>query len=84
MLDFLGDHPTSDFNITEIAQRTELSRATVYKVLDDLAAVGMVGHTRHVGQSKMYQIDVDHDVVQSILRADMASARHARASVGGR
>lgn len=81
ILDFLGDHPTSDYNITELASKSGLTRATVYKVLEELVAVKMVSQPRDVGQSKMFAINMDHPVIQSVLRADMLAARDGRKAV---
>jgi DNA-binding transcriptional ArsR family regulator len=81
LLDFLGDHPTSDYNITELANKSGLTRTTVYKLLDELTKVAMVRQTRHVGQSQMFTINIEHPVIQSVLRADMAAARDGRKAV---
>lgn len=72
LLDFLGDHPTSDYNITELAAKAGMTRQTAYKALDGLLGIGMVVQGRTVGQSKMYRLNMDHQVVQSIMAADMA------------
>lgn len=78
LLDFLGDHPTSDYNVTEMAAKAGITRQTVYTLLDDLVRVGLVRHTRDVGQSRMHQIAVDHPVVRGVLQADLLAARHGR------
>ncbi|MFO1535129.1 MAG: winged helix-turn-helix domain-containing protein [Thermoplasmatota archaeon] len=81
LLDFLGDHPTSDYNVTEIAQKSGITRQTVYGVLDDLEKVGMVRHTRDVGQSRMFAISMDHPIIQSVLQADMLASRDGKKAV---
>lgn len=81
LLDFLGDHPTSDYNITELAAKAGLTRVTVYKTLDGLVKVGMVRQTRDVGQSKMFAISMEHPVIQSVLKADMMAARDGERAV---
>lgn len=81
LLDFLGDHPTSDYNITELATKGGMTRQTAYAVLGDIVPLGMVKHTRDVGQSKMFQLNTDHPVVQSVLQADMLSAREGKKAV---
>lgn len=75
LLDFLGDHPTSDYNITELAAKSGITRQTAYSTLEGLLEVNMVKHTRDVGQSRMFALNIDHDVIQSVLRADMAAQR---------
>lgn len=81
LLDFLGDHPTSDYNITDLAERAGMARPTVYKALEALAKVGMVRETRRVGQSRMFQIDMQHPVVLSVMQADMLAARDEEALI---
>lgn len=81
LLDFLGDHPTSDYNITELASKSGLTRVTVYKTLEDLLKVKMVNQTRDVGQSKMFAIHMEHPVIQSVLKADMMAARDGKKAV---
>lgn len=81
LLDFLGDHPTSDYNVTEMAAKSGITRQTVYSVLEDLVAVKMVHQTRHVGQSAMYMIDMAHPVIQSVLQADLLAVRDKQRQV---
>lgn len=71
LLDFLGDHPTSDYTITELSNKAHITRTTLYKAIEACLRVGMVVHTRDVGQSSFYKLNTDHHVVQSILAADM-------------
>lgn len=81
LLDFLGDHPTSDYNITELASKGGMTRQTAYSVLDEIVPLGMVRHTRDVGQSKMFQLNLDHPIVHSVLQADMLAARDSKKAV---
>ena len=78
LLDFLGDHPTSDYNVTELAAKAGITRVTVYKTLEELLRVKMVSQTRDVGQSKMFAINMQHPIIQSVLRADMLAARDGK------
>ncbi|PSG97423.1 hypothetical protein BRD56_05755 [Thermoplasmatales archaeon SW_10_69_26] len=75
MLDFLGDHPLSDYSITEMAEKSDVSRPTVYDELPELQRLGMIKQTRTLGNSRLFQIDTDHSVVQEILSQDMTRAR---------
>ena len=81
LLDFLGDHPTSDYNVTELASKAGITRVTVYKTLDELVKVKMVSQTRDVGQSKMFSINMEHPVIRSVLQADMLAARDGKKAV---
>ncbi len=79
MLAALLDADDRDLNVTEIARRADLSRNTVYAHLDDLLSVGVVVHTRDVGDSPMYRIDDDSDVAADLARL----ARDVAESVSG-
>lgn len=81
LLDFLGDHATSDYHVTEMAEKSGITRQTVYTALDELVALGMVRQTRVVGPSPMYRINLGHDVVKGVLKADLAAARAGRREV---
>lgn len=70
VLDFLADHPTVDFTVTEIAEKSKVSRPSVYPALRALTRTGMVSQTRHVGQSRFFKINMQHGVVQEVLRSE--------------
>ena len=36
ILDFLADHPNYDYNISDISKNSEVSRPTVYKIIEIL------------------------------------------------
>lgn len=75
LLDFLGDHPTSDYTITELSQKAGLARPTVYRVVEALTESGMIKETRKVGQSRMFQMNMEHPVALSVMQADMVAAK---------
>jgi DNA-binding IclR family transcriptional regulator len=79
LLDFLGDHPTSDYSKTELAAKAAMTRQTLYTLLPDLERTGMVRRTRTIGQSTMYALVPEHPVVAGVLGADMAAAEDALA-----
>lgn len=75
LLDFLADHPASDYPVTEMAERAGMSRPTVYAQLEDLERTGLVRKTRTLGRSRLYAIAMDHPVVRAVLRSDLSAAR---------
>lgn len=74
ILDFLGDHPTMDYSITELAAKSGVSRPSIYVELEHLLRLRMVKQTRALGTSRLFALNLEHPVVREILVADMASA----------
>ncbi len=74
LLDFLGDHPTFDYNISALAEYTNISRPTLYKIIPELLSQKILIETRKVGRSKMYKLHTENKLVQHILRFDFEIA----------
>lgn len=74
ILDFLADYPRFDYSITEISEKADVSRPTVYKVLKILLKKKLVIKTREQGNSSLYQLNLDNRLVQLILKFDFELA----------
>lgn len=59
-----------DLNTSDIARLAGVARSTVYEHLDDLEELGLVEETRTVGDSPMYQIDTDNEIVEHIAKVE--------------
>ena len=70
ILDFLTDHPRFEYSITEIAEKTEVSRPTTYKVVDTLLEKKLIIKTRESGQSSLYKLNLENKLVRMILKFD--------------
>ena len=70
ILDFLLDHPDYDYNISDIAQHSEVSRPTVYKIIDTLLEKELIVKTRESGQSSLYKLNLENQLVRLILKFD--------------
>lgn len=75
LLDFLGDHPASDYSITELAEHAGLARPTIYSALAELEKAGLVTQTRTLGQSRMFKLNTDNSLVVGVLSYDVEEAR---------
>lgn len=75
LLDFLGDHVGSDYPITELADKSSLSRPTVYAALPELVERSFVVETRKIGASRFFAINAENPLVQSVLAQDFERAR---------
>lgn len=70
ILDFLADHTRYDYNLSDIAKFSEVSRPTVYRVIERLLKKKLVVKTRDIGNSPMYKLNTDSKLVQKILKFD--------------
>lgn len=77
LLDFLGDHIGSDYPISELAEKSELSRPTVYAALPELVKRGLVLETRKLGTSRLFALNSENPLVQAVLSQDFERARGA-------
>jgi len=73
ILDFLTDHPRFEYSITEIAEKAEVSRPTVYKIIKTVDKK-LVIKTRDQGNSSLYQLNTENKLVQVILKFDFEIA----------
>ena len=70
ILDFLADHPNYDYNVSDIAKQSEVSRPTVYKVLDLLQEKKLIIKTRESGNSSLYKLNLKNGLVRLMLKFD--------------
>lgn len=67
VFDFLAEDPEVDHTITDISRGADVARPTVYKVLDDFEEQGLVDETRRVGNSRLFQLNLDNETVHDLL-----------------
>ncbi len=70
VLDFLMDNEAFDYSKTDIAEGTELSRATLFRVWPQLEALELITATRTVGQAKMYMLNKKSPIVKKLMELD--------------
>jgi len=72
VLDFLLEHSDFDYNISELAKHSGVARPTVYKVVRDYLAKGILRETRRVGNSQLFGLDLGSEVVRQLLEVGPA------------
>jgi len=80
LLDFLADNLEFDYTISQIGTYADLSRPTVYLLVERLTREGLFVRSRTVGRSRFYRINRNNPLVPSLLRSDFAAAREAAES----
>jgi hypothetical protein len=76
VLDFLMDNESFDYSKTDIADGTELSRATLFKVWPKLEALELIMATRTVGKAKMYRLNKKNPIVKKLMELDDAISEY--------
>ena len=71
----LGEAGT-DLNVSDIARLAGVARSTVYDHIDDLRELGVIEHTRNVGDSPMYRFDADDEVGEHVAKLEGVALRH--------
>ena len=68
ILDHLITGRELDFSLSNIAEGSEVGWMTVHRVLPKLLKLGIVKHTRVIGQAKMYKIDTENPIAQELIK----------------
>ncbi|CEL24814.1 winged helix-turn-helix domain-containing protein [Methanobacterium formicicum] len=66
LIDFLVAHPWSEFSKTELAEGAQITRPTIYKLLDKLLAENLVIKTKKTGNIQLYQTNRNSPVIKHI------------------
>jgi len=74
ILDFLADHPNYDYNVSDISKKSDVSRPTVYKIIEILLKKKLIVKTRESGNSSLYQLNMENKLVKVILKFDFELA----------
>lgn len=68
ILDYLMDFPKNDFTQKEIIEALGMSKTTFYKYFDNLVDFSMIRVNRKIANAKLYSINVESPVVQSMRK----------------
>lgn len=81
-IEFMGDSPTIrvldyllterelDFSITDIANNSNIGRATLYRMWDDLIKNKIIVPTRIIGKAKLYKLNKDNLIIKKLIEID--------------
>lgn len=70
--DVLMDHPSADYSKKELAEITGVSEATIHRNWEAVERAGIVRETRKYGNTTLYALDQDSDVVRALYQLDQA------------
>jgi len=75
ILDFLADHPDSEYSITELVENSEISRPTLYKVMENLIQKKLISKSRIVGNTPLYRLNTGNKIVQKMMKFDFETSK---------
>jgi DNA-binding MarR family transcriptional regulator len=70
VLDFLIENRNYDHSLTDIARGSNISRPTLYEMINGLIDLGIVQETRRNGNARMFAIDGQHRIVRKLSGFD--------------
>ncbi|MFC1691326.1 hypothetical protein ACFL0W_04030 [Nanoarchaeota archaeon] len=72
VIDFLVDNKGSDFSKKEIAEGSDISRASLFNYWKELELHGIVRKTRQYGKTKLYTLNTKSIITKRILDLEKA------------
>jgi len=57
-----------DFSLSDIADGSNVGWMTVHRVLPQLLKLGILKHTRMIGQAKMFKVDTENPIAQELIK----------------
>ena len=67
VLEFLIEGRELDYSISDIAVGAEISRTTLFRIWQDFIDLGLVKHTRDIGNAKLYKLNMENNFVRRIV-----------------
>jgi Fe2+ or Zn2+ uptake regulation protein len=70
VLDFLLTERELDFSISDIARNSGIGRATLYRIWEQLIENNIITHTRTIGKSKLYKLNIQNPKIKKLIEID--------------
>jgi len=71
VLDFLIENSIFDYTKTEIAENSDISRASLYIIWPILEQYQIVKASRKIGNTTLYKLNKENPVVQKLIELDL-------------
>ncbi len=72
VLEFLIEGRELDYSISDIAEGAEIGRTTLFRIWNDFVEMGIVKHTRDIGNAKLYKLNLGNPFARKM--ADLFDA----------
>ena len=67
VLEFLIEGRELDYSISDIAEGARIGRTTLFRIWEDLIGLGIIKHTRDIGNAKLYRLNVENPFVKRMI-----------------
>jgi predicted transcriptional regulator len=66
VIDLLLSHPYTEYTKIDIAECSDVARGTLYGFFEELTKYKLIKPTRKIGNTQLYSIDMDSQVVKAL------------------
>ncbi len=70
VIDFFLDNRDYDHSLSDIARGSDITRPTLYSIIDNLLALKIIQETRKSGNARMFQLNKKSTIVQYLTKFD--------------
>ena len=67
VLEFLIEGRELDYSISDIAEGARIGRTTLFRTWNDFVELGIVKHTRDIGNAKLYKLNLANPFVKKMV-----------------
>ena len=67
VLEFLIEGRELDYSISDIAEGAGIGRTTLFRIWKDLLELGVIKHTRDIGNAKLYKLNMANSFVKKMI-----------------
>jgi hypothetical protein len=67
VLEFLIEGRELDYSISDIAEGAGIGRTTLFRIWSDFIKLGIVRHTRDIGNAKLYKLNMENKFVGKMV-----------------
>ena len=67
VLEFLMEGRELDYSVSDIAEGAGIGRTTLFRIWNDFVDLGIVKHTRDIGNAKLYKLNISNSFVKKMI-----------------
>ena len=67
VLEFLIEGRELDYSVSDIAEGAGIGRTTLFRIWDDFVELGIVKHTRDIGNAKLYKLNLANPFAKKMI-----------------
>ena|SRR3989338_1055628 len=75
VLEFLIENRAFDYSKEEIAEGSEISRPTLYRIWSLLEKNGIIAKTRKYGNAQLFKINESNELVKVLIKLEVAAVK---------